>query len=168
MSRGGVQPGSATVRCNARRNRVAEPSWDDQGMLNAVVENWCELDPTWNVQLLNLAVLERLPPTEISQRLLAERRTLVDHGAVLHFVGPNPWSTKSTVDRAPAEWVAALLRSGWYSPLQAVLWLAIWLCGWIPRRCVLADQARAPSPPQRSLGQACPPASASPSPLARR
>ena len=112
-----------------------EPSWDDQGMLNAVVENWHELDPTWNVQLLNLAVLERLPPTEISKRLVTERRTLMRHGAVLHFVGPNPWSTKSTVT-CTGEWVAALLRTGWYSPLQAVLWLAVWLCGWIPRRCV--------------------------------
>ncbi len=111
------------------------PSWDDQGMLNAVVETWHELNPTWNVQLLNLAVMERLPPTEISQHLVDERERLVRDGAVFHFVGPNPWSTRSMVIGTD-EWVAALLHTGWYPPLQAILWLMVWLCGWIPQRCV--------------------------------
>jgi hypothetical protein len=38
------------------------PSWDDQRALNAVIDRWHELDPIWNVQLLNLAVMVRTAP----------------------------------------------------------------------------------------------------------
>jgi lipopolysaccharide biosynthesis glycosyltransferase len=110
------------------------PSWDDQGALNAVIDRWHELDPIWNVQLLNLAVMERLPATTTAPRLIAQRRTLMREGAVLHFVGPSPWSTTSTV-RGTGAWVITLLHSGWYAPHQAATWLVPWLCLWIPRRC---------------------------------
>jgi lipopolysaccharide biosynthesis glycosyltransferase len=130
-------------------DQAGTQAWDDQGALNAVLESWHELDLTWNVQLLNLAFVERLPPTVITEQLVAQRRTLVHAGAVLHFVGPNPWSTKSTVG-GTGQWVLALLRTGWYSPGQAVLWLVPWASSWIPRRCLwlmrlrIAQFARAP------------------------
>lgn len=111
----------------------ARPSWDDQGVLNAVVDQWHLLDLTWNVQLLNLAVVERLPETELTPHLVAHRRRLVQCGAVLHFIGPKPWSSRSTVPGTGA-WVVAFLRSGWYSPVRGALWLAPWLAVRTPRR----------------------------------
>ncbi len=114
--------------------RDDNPSWDDQGALNAVIDSWHELDPIWNVQLLNLAVIERLPATSNTPWLLAQRRALMRDGAVLHFVGASPWSTRSTVGGTGA-WVTGLLRSGWYQPPEAAVWLVPWLCGWLPRRC---------------------------------
>lgn len=108
-------------------------SWEDQGALNAVVPRWCELDLTWNVQLLNLAVAERLPHTDLTDDLVARRRALIRDGAILHFVGPNPWSTRSTV-AGTTRWVRWFVRSGWYSPLGAAAWVTGWACGWAPRR----------------------------------
>ena len=67
--------------------------WADQDALNAVLESWHELEYRWNVQQRNLFMAERLPRTEITEHLHRQRWNLYRTAVVLHFVGPNPWST---------------------------------------------------------------------------
>jgi lipopolysaccharide biosynthesis glycosyltransferase len=83
--------------------------WVDQDALNAVAEDWHELDPHWNVQ----------QGRELSQRLYQE-------AAVVHFVGGKPWNPEL---KAPGTlvWVTTLLRSRWYTGREASLWLLSWL-----------------------------------------
>jgi lipopolysaccharide biosynthesis glycosyltransferase len=96
--------------------------WADQDALNAVAEQWHELDRRWNVQQRNLFLSRR-------QRLISRRQReswrLYRQAAVLHFVGPNPWDPECLTPGTMG-WVRALLRSGWYSPVEAVTWLTPW------------------------------------------
>lgn len=114
------------------RYAAASRGLADQDALNGVLESWQELDYEWNVQLMNLFVVERLPHTELTDRLFQQRRDLYRTGAVLHFVGPNPWSSSSTAPGTMV-WARALMRSGWYTPREALIWLVPWLCVRTPR-----------------------------------
>jgi lipopolysaccharide biosynthesis glycosyltransferase len=98
----------------------------DQDSLNAVAENWHELDLHWNVQQ-SLNVLETSPQTEFRDELLRERDELWEHAAVRHFVGlPKPWYHGSFLP-GTMDWARAFLRTGWFNPVERVRWLAPWL-----------------------------------------
>jgi lipopolysaccharide biosynthesis glycosyltransferase len=83
--------------------------WVDQDALNAVADNWHELDFRWNVQ---------------QGHGLARSR--YRQAAVVHFVGGKPWNPELKAIGTTA-WVGALMRSGWYRPGEALLWLFSWL-----------------------------------------
>jgi lipopolysaccharide biosynthesis glycosyltransferase len=96
----------------------------DQDALNAVVEDWCELSPEWNVQQ---GFLWRPALTESLSR---QRKTLYDRAAILHFTGASkPWHSDSTAP-GTTKWVRELLRSGWYTRIES----GIWFAGWLGRR----------------------------------
>jgi lipopolysaccharide biosynthesis glycosyltransferase len=96
----------------------------EQDALNAMTPDWYELGPEWNVQegfLWRPALVESLA---------RQRHALYEQAAVLHFTGASkPWHPDST-SAATALWVRKLMRSGWYTPIESVAWLA----GWLPRR----------------------------------
>jgi lipopolysaccharide biosynthesis glycosyltransferase len=94
--------------------------WADQDALNAVVENWHELDGRWNFQPINVDLSRRRLLVDPAYR---ERWSLYFTASVLHFVGATkPWSPYCTTAGTGA-WARALLRSGWYSPREARSWL---------------------------------------------
>jgi lipopolysaccharide biosynthesis glycosyltransferase len=100
--------------------------WADQDALNAVVESWHELDYQWNVQL-NLFLAERPPPTNFTDRLYDQRWCIYRAGAILHFTGPpKPWSPWRTTP-GTMSWVRTLMRTGWYSRREGLIWLIRWL-----------------------------------------
>jgi lipopolysaccharide biosynthesis glycosyltransferase len=94
----------------------AEPlRWAEQDALNAVLDTWHELDPRWN-----------------TQHSLFLSRDRFRAAGIWHFVGGKPWNPKC---QAPGtmSWAAGLLRSGWYTPREGV----VWLLGWLGARCWL-------------------------------
>jgi lipopolysaccharide biosynthesis glycosyltransferase len=101
----------------------------DQGALNAIVEDWCELDSRWNVQHGNLFFvppIERPPPTEYTERLYRQRWHLYRQAVVLHFVGgAKPWFHWCRVP-GTTFWVRTLIRSGWFTLAEALVWLLRW------------------------------------------
>jgi lipopolysaccharide biosynthesis glycosyltransferase len=119
------------------------PPFADQDALNATVDEWDTLDPRWNVQHWNLPLSRR-------QRQTPEWALYRD-GAILHFVGPNPWEA-SCMTRGTIGWVRALVRSGFYSPLE-LGWLVPWLARRVP--AWFADAAaRRGSQMRAALGRA--------------
>ena len=126
-----------------RSSRVAERAleyaasgdsllWADQDALNAVVQDWCELDFHWNVQPSagDLFAAERQPTPEAQPRLHHEGGEL-DHSVyraarILHFAGPvKPWQYRCTTP-GTTSWVRALVRTRWYTPGEVLLWLLRW------------------------------------------
>ena len=103
--------------------------WADQDALNAVVESWHELDYRWNVQqrptsLFAADFVRTYTPTE--ERIYRERWNLYRAAAVLHFIGrTKPWSYTCNTAGTTA-WVRTLMRSGWYAPVEALIWLVRW------------------------------------------
>lgn len=135
----------------------------DQDALNAVVDSWQELDYRWNVQPWALFMLRRqwrrwsqsleallgpsraaaLPPSDHTDCLHRQRWRIYRSAAVLHFIGPKPWSARCNTPGTMA-WVSALMRSGWYTRSEALAWLLPWLCIrtsgrwlWLCRRALL-------------------------------
>lgn len=100
------------------------PRFADQDAMNAVIESWRELDYRWNVQLQ----CESLFGTGhvrrgLEQRPYRERWELFRAGWILHFMGPTkPWHHWCTTVGA-ASWLHAMLRTGWYAPREALIWL---------------------------------------------
>lgn len=97
----------------------------DQEALNAVAETWVELDWRWNVQQ-SLSWVDQRPPTELTERLVAEREVLYREAAIIHFSStPKPWYHGCT---APGTglWVKSLIRSGYYRPHELTTWVAGW------------------------------------------
>lgn len=96
----------------------------DQDALNAVVGDWRELDPHWNLQLWSISFAKsRLLNDAATYR--RDRRRFRTAG-VLHFTGPKPWSHTCETPGTML-WVRTLLRSGWYTPREAAIWLPTWL-----------------------------------------
>src|SRR4051812_29813504 len=93
--------------------------WADQDALNAVLDNWFELESRWNVQHGNLFSPCYQPDTPRTAALYHDRRDLYAAAAVLHFVGrAKPWSHLCTAP-GTAAWVRSLVRSGWYTETGA-------------------------------------------------
>jgi len=94
----------------------------DQDALNAVLfEKWLPLDLRWNVQawLFQLHTFDECPHY---RKLIEQRSQLTREAKIVHFVGtPKPWNYWSTVPFT-AEWVHALLHSGYFGPLEAFRW----------------------------------------------
>jgi len=120
----------------------------DQDAMNGVANNWHELDFRWNVQLTMF--LDDKPRTDLTDWLSRNRAELYRDAAVLHFAGfPKPWHPWS-LDTSPGKtiWAGALLRSGWYTPIESLSWLVPWL----GRRAVDAGRrATAARGPVKSL-----------------
>jgi lipopolysaccharide biosynthesis glycosyltransferase len=105
----------------------------DQDALNAVVAPWTELDYRWNVQVMNLFVVERLEPSDLTASLLKQRRHLCRDAAVWHFVGPNPWSPACT-GPGVVDWWRTLIHSGYYDTAEAVAGVVPWFLAWVPHK----------------------------------
>jgi lipopolysaccharide biosynthesis glycosyltransferase len=87
----------------------------DQDALNAVAEEWHELDPRWNVQATVLKHVEK--PDELYRT-----------GALLHFTGyDKPWNPRANAPPGTIRWAYALACSGWYGPAEYLRWLVLWL-----------------------------------------
>ncbi len=104
------------------RDHVADLGNGDQDALNAVLaHDWQPLGLEWNVQYA-LYYLETLGQWPWYQELLPRRRELTDNAAIFHFTGtPKPWNHWCG-HPATFAWTMGLLRSGWFSPLQALGW----------------------------------------------
>lgn len=103
----------------------------DQDALNAILAfNWHRVDERWNVQYA-LFYVQELPlhdaaTAEFYALLGRERPRLWREAKIFHFTGtPKPWDHWCT-HPAITRWALALLRSGWYSPREAALWLMPW------------------------------------------
>jgi lipopolysaccharide biosynthesis glycosyltransferase len=82
--------------------------WADQDALNAVADDWYELELRWNVQA-------NVPEPE--------RDDLLRTAAVVHFAGYHkPWIPRAT-PAATLPWARALRRSGWYGPGEYLRWI---------------------------------------------
>jgi lipopolysaccharide biosynthesis glycosyltransferase len=93
----------------------------DQDAMHVVGTEWQELEPQWNVQLGFLWGPER------SAHFREERVRLTRDARIMHFTGSaKPWFFDSPV-RGTAMWVQTLLRSGWYTTIEAVRWLLPWV-----------------------------------------
>jgi lipopolysaccharide biosynthesis glycosyltransferase len=93
----------------------------DQDALHVVGIEWQELEPEWNVQLGFLWGPER------TGHLNDERVRLTRDARIMHFTGSaKPWFFDSRV-RGGSLWIRTLLRSGWYSGLEAAGWMLPWL-----------------------------------------
>jgi lipopolysaccharide biosynthesis glycosyltransferase len=93
----------------------------DQDALNAVAEDWYELEPRWNVQQ---GFLWR---PALATEFASQREALYDGAVVLHFTGgTKPWHVDSATP-GTFLWLRALIGSGWYSPREGLHWLARWL-----------------------------------------
>ena len=92
----------------------------DQDAMNAVADDWYELDPHWNVQLGSWFI-------DSADSLSLDRDALYGDAAVLHFTGwPKPWWFDST-SPGTMLWVRSLMRSGWYGRIESLTWLVPWL-----------------------------------------
>ena len=99
----------------------------DQDALNAVVNIWAELDYRWNVQQPpdRLFAADYVRP-EMEARLYKVRWKLYRAAAVVHFLGnTKPWHHSCTT-AGTTGWVHALVRTGWYSPTEMLMWLLRW------------------------------------------
>jgi lipopolysaccharide biosynthesis glycosyltransferase len=95
--------------------------FSDQDALNAVAEDWYELDPRWNVQQ---GFLWR---PALAPEFASQREALYDGAVVLHFTGgAKPWHVDSTTP-GTFLWLRALIGSGWFSRREGRHWLALWL-----------------------------------------
>jgi lipopolysaccharide biosynthesis glycosyltransferase len=93
----------------------------DQDAMNAVTDNWYELGPEWNVQQGFLWRPALVAP------LARQRDAIYDKAAVLHFTGASkPWHSDST-SPGTSLWARELMRSGWYTRIESLAWLASWL-----------------------------------------
>jgi lipopolysaccharide biosynthesis glycosyltransferase len=102
----------------------------DQDALNAVLTDWYQLPPRWNVQS-NIHWLDGPAQTDFEAALAHDRAELLGSGAILHFSGPGkPWATAYRNPDA-RQWRRRLLRSGALSPWE----LARWSVLYYPRRC---------------------------------
>src|SRR5579875_89731 len=114
-------------RIVAYANERPDLLWPDQDVMNAVLTDWHELEPTWNVQL---GPLRNPALTYFDRQADAGRgpvRRLIDAGAVMHFAGAaKPWNPNASVS-CSYRWHRALIRAGWYDPREAVAWLCWWL-----------------------------------------
>lgn len=101
--------------------------WQDQDAINAVIGDWHELEPGWNVQLGSL----RRPDLTYFARDADGGRGAIERltatGAVLHFAGAaKPWNPRASV-ACGHSWIIHLIRAGWYDDHEAAGWLSSWL-----------------------------------------
>jgi lipopolysaccharide biosynthesis glycosyltransferase len=113
--------GAAAMRYASETSEVL--SYPDQDALNAVAERWHALDPTWNVQTMNVSLARRRWVTE--RRAYRRDRALCRTAAVFHYIDQKPWMP-SCESIGTWAWTRALLRSGWYRPREAMSWFARW------------------------------------------
>jgi lipopolysaccharide biosynthesis glycosyltransferase len=93
----------------------------DQDAMHLVGTAWQELEPEWNVQLGFLWGPEQ------TGHLEDERERLTRDARIMHFTGSaKPWFFDSRLPGIVA-WMQTLFRSAWYTPFEAVCWLAPWL-----------------------------------------
>lgn len=93
----------------------------DQDALNAVVPDWYELDPQWNVQS-RLFYLNDAAPTEFVTRVRPALDRLSHEAKIMHYSGPQkPWDPWCRHPRAGL-WPTALLRSGTLTDAGRARW----------------------------------------------
>ena len=103
----------------------------DQDALNAVIEDWREIGPEWNLQS-RIFWLDRAADSELIKVLRRSRETLLANARIFHFSGPSkPWEP---FDRHPLAglWPRALRASGCLTARE--LWQ--WGSGYYPQRAV--------------------------------
>ena len=102
--------------------RFGKEGFCDQDAINVTVDgDWQSLPLRWNVQGA-IFFLELLGDTPLKARLLSQRAGLLRDAQIMHFAGPlKPWYSCSRQSYAPL-WRQTLLRSGWFSPHEAMLW----------------------------------------------
>jgi lipopolysaccharide biosynthesis glycosyltransferase len=125
-------------RALAYADAQAEPLfWADQDAMNAVVDEWHELDLRWNVQATVLRHIEDTR-TDLTDRLSRERDDLYRTAAVLHFAGYHkPWIPRASPP-ATIRWARALRRSGWHGPGEYLRWVV----PFVSKRAILAAGRR--------------------------
>ena len=126
-------------RVQAFANAAREPLlYADQDAMNAVVDDWYELDSRWNVQLTMFDHRNVLTDSQ--------RSDLFQRAAVLHFAGgAKPWQPWCTQPGA-MRWAQALRRSGWYNTSE---WLR-WSLTLLRKRAVYTGKVRAKAVLRRS------------------
>ena len=94
----------------------------DQDALNAMLTyNWKQLPYSWNVQGA-LLYLHESAATDISEELRSQRKNLLSQAKIIHFSGsPKPWEASLNHPYAK-QWRACLLRSQWFTPIEAIAW----------------------------------------------
>lgn len=97
--------------------------WADQDGLNAILaDKWSRIDPRWNISS-HLYYDEVTPEGKNYEYLMLNRDALIEKPGIIHYTGPlKPWNYR-TEHPAKSEWVRYLMRSGWYSDTEFMLWL---------------------------------------------
>ena len=95
----------------------------DQDALNGVMVNeWLEVDMSWNVQG-SLLRLQEHPRHQWVAEMRRRREALLENPRIVHFSGSiKPWHASSTHPYAK-EWRRALATSGWYSTQEKARWM---------------------------------------------
>ncbi|MGH3265961.1 MAG: glycosyltransferase family 8 protein [Trebonia sp.] len=95
----------------------------DQDALNAVISDWHELGPEWNVQSM-IHWLDGAADSDLIARLRRLRPMLLESACVIHFSGPSkPWDPWYRNPDAGV-WTRALRRSRGLSPGETLRWSA--------------------------------------------
>jgi lipopolysaccharide biosynthesis glycosyltransferase len=97
-------------------------AWPDQDALNAVTEQWCELDYRWNFQHARLFREPRPSGDDLATELYEQRIALYESATVLHFTGHKPWYGSCTT-RGRGAWLRTLVATRWFRWHEAPVWL---------------------------------------------
>ncbi len=93
----------------------------DQDAMNAVIDDWRPVDPTWNVQSA-LSFMEWFEPSEFQIELLRERPRLLTDPRIVHFSGlPKPWQRWCRYPFVDS-WLRAVADSGYLSAREFTVW----------------------------------------------
>jgi lipopolysaccharide biosynthesis glycosyltransferase len=115
-----------TERTLAVARSNSDQIWLDQDALNAVINDWHDLGPDWNLQVGAFRAWAFPASAVALQGRYANPASLYRAAAVIHFSGGNPWDPRCNSPGTSA-WVRQLLRLRWYSPAQSISWTLHWL-----------------------------------------